>query len=91
MKGKNLKTRFSSGKNLIENWCINQKLYKQAKVKTVQQHQTSIAINDKVTSLGRKNKRNTKTHRNKPKTCEEMVMWINMSITLNLNELNTLT
>lgn len=38
----------------FKNWWRGQKLYRQAKVKTVQQHQTSIAINDKVTSLGRK-------------------------------------
>ena len=57
MKGKNLKTGFSSSKDLIENWWIKQKLYKQAKVKKIQHYQISFTTNSKGNSLGRKHKK----------------------------------
>ena len=46
-----------SGKNLLQIQRRNQKLYKQAKVKKIQHHQTSFTTNAKGTSLVRKHKR----------------------------------
>ena len=52
-------------KDLIEIWQRNQKLYRQAKIKWIQHHQTSFTTNAKGTSLDRKQKE--KTYKNKSK------------------------
>ena len=67
------------------------KSYRQAKVKRIQQHQTSFAINAKRTSLGRKHRRKRPTE-NKPKTINTMVIGSYISIiTLNANGLKSPT
>ena len=45
----------------------NQKLYRQAKAKKIQLHQTSFTTNVKVTSLGRKHKRRKRPTITNPK------------------------
>ena len=56
MKGKNLHPRLPS-KDLIQIRQTNQKLYRQAKAKRIQHHQTSSTTNAKGTSLSGKHKR----------------------------------
>ena len=59
MKRKNLQPRIPS-KALIQIWQRNQKLYRQAKAKRIQHHQTSFTTNAKGTSLGEKEKATTR-------------------------------
>ena len=93
-----------SSKTLIQIWWRNQKVYRQAKVKRIQQHQISFPTNTKGTSLGRKQKKKKRPTENKPKTIKKMVIWSfdnyqiikliikrslpYMIITLNVNVLN---
>ena len=77
----------------------NQKLYRQAKAKRIQHHQTSFTTNAKGTSLGGKHKRREqkrkgrkRTYKNKPKTIKKMAIGTYISmITLNVNGLNAPT
>ena len=46
-----------SGKDLIQNWWRNQKLFRQAKVKRIQYHQTNFTTNIKGTYTDNKYKR----------------------------------
>ena len=79
-------------KDLIQILWRNQKLFRQAKAKRIQHHQTSFTTNAKETSLGRKHKRSKRTHKNKPKTIKEMVIGTYiLIITLNVNGLNAPT
>ena len=79
-------------KTLIQIWWKNQKLYRQAKVKRIQDHQTSFTTNVKGTSLGRKHKTRERPTENKSKTIKKMLIktyiWI---ISLNVNGSNALT
>ena len=45
------------GKDLIQNWWRNQKLFKQAKVKRIQYHQISFTTNAKGTYIVKKYKK----------------------------------
>ena len=47
-------------KALVQIWCRNQKLYRQAKAKRVQHHETSFTTNVKETSLDVKEKATTR-------------------------------
>ena len=53
-------------KTLIQIWWRNQKLSRQAKIKRIQNHQTSFTTNAKGTSLDRKYKRRKRPTENKP-------------------------
>ena len=57
MKGKNLQPKLHFSKDLIQNRWRNQKLYRQAKAKRIQHHQTSSTANAKGTFLGGKHKK----------------------------------
>ena len=52
----------------------NQKLYRQAKVKRIQHHQTSFTTNAKGNFPGRKRKRRERPTKNKPKTIKKMLI-----------------
>ena len=64
-----------SSKTLVQIWWRNQKVYRQAKVNRIQQHQISFPTNTKGTSLGRKHKTSKRPTENKPKTIKKMVIW----------------
>ena len=66
MKEKNLQPRLPS-KDLIRIQWRNQKLYRQAKAKRIQHHQTSFTTNAKGTSLGGKHKRRKRPTKTNPK------------------------
>ena len=66
MKEKNLQPRLPS-KDLIQIQQRNQKLYRQAKAKRIQHHQTSFTTNAKGTSLGGKHKRRKRPTKTNPK------------------------
>ena len=93
MKGKNLTTKnILPSKTLVQIWWRNQNLSKQAKVKRIQHHQTSLPTNAKGTTLGRKCKRRKKPTQNKPKTFKKMVIGSYIPIiTLDVNRLNAPT
>ena len=61
-------------KKLTHIWWRNQKFSRQAKVKRIQHHQTSLTTNAKGTSLGRKHKRRKRHTENKAKTIKKMVI-----------------
>ena len=61
-------------KKLTHIWLRNQKFSRQAKVKRIQQHQTSFTTNAKGTSLGRKHKKRKRPTENKPQTIKKMVI-----------------
>ena len=63
MKGKNVQP----SKDLIQIRGRNQKLYRQAKAKRIQHHQTSSTTNAKETSLGGKHKRRKRPTKPNPK------------------------
>jgi len=66
-KGENLPLRYTPhGKDLIQNWWRNQKLYKQAKIKRIQYYQTSFTKNFKRTYIVRKYKRRTNVQKQIP-------------------------
>ena len=67
-------------------------VYRQAKVKRIQHHQTSSTTNAKGTSLGKKHKRRKRPAENKPKTIKKTVTGsCILIITLNVNGLNAPT
>jgi len=53
-------------KDLIHNWWRNQKLFRQAKVKRIQYHQTSFTTNVKKTYIVKKYKRRKKIYKINP-------------------------
>ena len=67
MKEKNLQSGILYPVTLAQIWQRNQKLSRQAKVKRIQDHQTSFTTNAKGTSLGKKHKRRKRSTENKPK------------------------
>ena len=67
-KGRNYKQEYSTQQDSHSDLTENQKLYRQAKVKRIQYHQTSFTANAKGISLGRKHKRRKRPTQNKPKT-----------------------
>ena len=79
-------------KTLLQISWRNQKLSRKAKVKRIQDHQTSFTTNVKGTSLGRKHKTRERPTENKSKTIKKMVTqsYI-LIITLNVNGLNAPT
>ena len=77
------------GKNFIQNWWRDQKLFRQAKVKRIQYHQTSFTTNVKQTYIVKKYKRKKKNLQNQPQTIKKVAIGTYISIiTLNLNGLN---
>ena len=54
-------------KDLIQNWWRNQKLFRQAKVKRIQNHQTSFTTNIKRTDIVKKYKRRKRIYKINPK------------------------
>ena len=69
LKGKKSTTRITiSGKDLIQNWWRNKKLFRQAKVKRIQYHQTSYTTNVKQTYIVKKYDRRKKDLQNQPQT-----------------------
>ena len=66
MKEKNLQPRLPS-KDLLQIQWRSQKLFRQAKAKRIQHHQTSFKTNDKETSLSRKHKRRKRPTKTNPK------------------------
>ena len=69
------------GKDLIQIRWRNQKLYRQAKTKRIQHHQTSSTTKPKGTSLSGKTEENKRNYKNKPKTIMKMVIGTYVSIT----------
>ena len=59
MKGKTYNQEYSTQQGSFQIW-RNQKLYRQAKAKRIQHHQTSFTTNAKGTSLGGKEKATTR-------------------------------
>ena len=75
MKDKNLQPRiFYPVRLSFKFWWRNWKLFRQAKVKRIQHHQTRSTTNAKETSLDRKHKRRKRPTENKPKTIEKTVI-----------------
>ena len=92
MKGKNLQPRIPYPTRLIQIRWSNQKLSRQAKVKRIQQHETSFTTNAKGTSLGRKYKRRKRPTENQSNTIKKTVIGSYISIiTLNVNGLQAPT
>ena len=60
-------------KTFLQIWGKNKKFSRQAKVKTIQHHQTSVTTNAKRTSLGRKHRRKRPTE-SKPETIKKTVI-----------------
>ena len=67
MKGKNLQPRLLYPARITLIRWRNQKLYRQAKAKRIQHHQTSFTTNAKGTSLSGKHKRRKGTTKTNPK------------------------
>ena len=79
-------------KGLIQNSWRNQKLFRKAKVKRIQYHQTSFITNVKRTCIVKKYKRRKKDLQNQPQMINKMAIGIYISIiTLNINVLNAPT
>ena len=75
-------------KDLIQNWWRNQKLFREAKVKKIQYHQTSLTTNVKSQEIQEKKK----IYKNKPQTIKKMAIGTYISIlNLNVNRLNAPT
>ena len=89
----NLTTKITlPGKDLIQNLWRNQKLFRQAKVKIIQYHQTSFTTNVKGTYIVKKYKRRKRIYKNQPQTIKKMAIEAYVSIiTLNVNGLNAPT
>ena len=62
-KGKSTTKITVPGKDLIQNWLRNTKLFRQAKVKRIQYHQTSFTTNVKGTYIAKKYKRRKKIYK----------------------------
>ena len=73
-------------KDLIQNWWRNKKLFKQAKFKRIQYHQTNFTTNGKGNYLVKKYKRRKKDPKNQPQTIKKMATEKYISIiTSNVN------
>ena len=92
MKGKNLQPRLLySARISLRFDGRNQKLYRQAKAKRIQHHQSSSTTNAKGTSLSGKHEKK-RTYKNKRKTIKKMVRGTYiLIIILNVNGLNAPT
>ena len=91
IKENNLQPRLPS-KDLIQIQGRNQKLYRQAKAKRIQHHQTSFTTNAKGNFSRQETQEKKKTHKNKLKTIKKMVIGTYISIiTFNVNGLNAPT
>ena len=69
LKGKKKKTTTKitvPGKDLIQNWWRNKKLFRQAKVKRIQYHQTNFTTNIKGTYTDNKYKRRKRSAKQTP-------------------------
>ena len=55
------------GKDLIQNWWKNKKLFREAKVKRIQYHQTKFTTNVKGTYIVKKYNRRKKIYKSNPK------------------------
>ena len=66
-KGKSTTKITVPGKDLIQNWWRNKKLFRQVKVKRIHCHQTSFTTNVKGTYIVKKYKRRKKIYKNNPK------------------------
>ena len=91
MKEKNLQPRLLYPERISFRF-DRENLYRQAKAKRIQHHQTSFTTNAKGTSLGRKHKRRKRPTIKNSKTIKKMVIGTYRSITtLNVNGLNAPT
>ena len=66
-KGKIYNQDYCTSKDLIQNWWRNQKLFRQAKGKRIQNHQTSFTTNIKRTDIVKKYKRRKTIYKINPK------------------------
>ena len=79
------------GKDLIQNWWRNKKVFRQSKVKRIQYHQTIFTTNVKGAYIVKKY-REEKYLQNQPQTIEKMAIGTYISIiTSNVNGLNAPT
>ena len=68
LKGKKSTTKITvPSEDLIQNWWRNKKLFRHAKVKRIQYHQTSFTANVKGTYIVKKYKRREKVYKINPK------------------------
>ena len=68
LEEKNLQAKITvTGKDLIQNWWRNQKLFRQVKVKRIQYHQTSFITNVKQAYIVKKYERRKKIYKINPK------------------------
>ena len=68
LKGKKSTTKITvPGKDLIQNWSRNKKLFRQATVTRIQHHQSSFKTNVKGIYIVNKHKRKKKIYKIKPK------------------------
>ena len=74
MKWRTYNQEYCTIKILIQIWWSNQKLYRQAKVKRLQDYQISFTTNAKATTLGRTHKRREISTKSKPKTIKKMII-----------------
>ena len=93
LKEKNLQPRLLYLARIsFKNCWRNKKLFKQAKVKRIQYHQTSFTTNVKGTYIVKKYKRRKKIYKINPQTIKKMVTGTYICIiTLNVNGLNAPT
>ena len=91
-KGKIYKQDYCTGKDLIQNWWRNKKLFRQARLKRIQYHQTIFTTNVKGTYIVKKYKRKKNRSIKSTQTIQKMATGTYISIiTLNVNGLNALT
>ena len=77
------------GKDLIQNWWRNKKLFRQTKVKRIQYHQTSFITNVTGTYIVKKYNRRKKDLQNQTQTIKKVAIGTYIPIvTLNVNGLN---
>lgn len=91
IKGKNLQPRILFPTRLSFIFDGKIKFYRQAKVKRIQHHQTSLTANAKGTSLGRKHKRRSRLTKIKTSIQKMVIVSYISIITLNVNQLNAPT
>ena len=91
IKGKNLQPRILFPTRLSFRFDGKIKFYRQAKVKRIQHHQTSLTTNAKGTSLGRKHKRRSRLTKIKNSIQKMVIVSYISIITLNVNQLNAPT
>ena len=74
LKGKSTTKITVTGKDLTQNGWRNQKLFRQAKVKRIQNHQTSFTTNVKWTYIVKKYNRRKKIYKIKPQTIKKIAI-----------------